>query len=184
MRRTRVLSVAALVPTALLVAFLVSDAAAEMNVETMHKFKQMAAKLSSGYTKYEGSGGDCLVGRAHPPTKSVWVAKLSCAGDKNVAAGFMIGQLTSTTPLSGVKVVATIEVTQIVGTADFNPRFGLAGSAPAYLGKRITQPGTYTASAGPFDLQANKTYEAGAILVAIGSFTAVQARITEIKWDL
>ena len=160
----------------------------QVGPQDLKAMRLLAAKLSAGgWTPIERAPGDCTIAIARAASKSAWVARLGCAdyGDF-AAAGFMMGQLSSTAPLTGVKVTATVEITHITGSVDFHARFGRAGSSPAHVGKRINAPGTYTISAGPFDLQASESYEAGAELVSVrggNDFVAVAGKITEIKWD-
>ncbi len=132
----------------------------------------------------------CSTGSADTATKKVWAARLGCAGSSvGVAPGLELVGLKPSTSLSGVKISATYEVTQVFGAWWLVATLHKGTGATTLTGqKQISHPGTYTVvSDYPFALDAGLPAGAMAYTYAqsdCGDACAIALKIKEVKWLL
>lgn len=149
--------------------------------------KGSAAAVSAQYEKSVTPDATCMTADAKPATKEVWAAQLACKGGSQLKAGFRLAPLTTAAPIPNAKIVATFEVSQVVGSVSLSVASRKGGMAFGVGNLAVSRPGTYTVtSQQPFTLEADQPFKAEAHAyfgTHSSGVDAVVLRITEIKWE-
>ncbi len=140
-----------------------------------------------GKLRYESTvtSGDCTAAGADVGSRRVWAAVLGCAQSPQVTAGLKLQPLTNSGAQPYGKIVATFEVTQVVGSVMLEVLARQHGSPSGTSIQWIKQPGRYTLVSHLMKLQVGLPYEAiaEAFVAPCRELCGVSMKIVEIKWE-
>ncbi len=158
---------------------------AQPGAANVQAVRQLAAFVASSYEKYVFGTGDYKIADVDVNSRKVRAAMLRSANGQLVA-GLKLKPLTSGGALPNARVVATFDVTQVVGTVTIEVAAVEAGNFHGVDLERVSQPGRYTLTGQPFTLEAGTPYEArGQVyMMACPEICGVSMRVVEVKWQI